>query len=61
MVVCQEYNQWCVVESSSQDSMSLLPGVTRRYDFSFVGKTKDVGKKIEVSGWVCGCRQRERW
>uniref|UniRef100_A0A8C4DIZ2 Trafficking protein particle complex subunit 11 n=1 Tax=Dicentrarchus labrax TaxID=13489 RepID=A0A8C4DIZ2_DICLA len=44
----QEYNQWCVVESSGQESMSLLPGKTKRFNFSFVAKTEDVGKKIEV-------------
>uniref|UniRef100_A0A4W6E3B0 Trafficking protein particle complex subunit 11 n=1 Tax=Lates calcarifer TaxID=8187 RepID=A0A4W6E3B0_LATCA len=45
----QEYNQWCVVESSGQESMSLIPGKTKCYNFSFVAKTEDVGKKIEVS------------
>uniref|UniRef100_A0A3P9QHC4 Trafficking protein particle complex subunit 11 n=1 Tax=Poecilia reticulata TaxID=8081 RepID=A0A3P9QHC4_POERE len=44
----QEYNQWCVVESSGQDSMTLLPGKPRCYNFSFVAKTEDVGKKVEV-------------
>lgn len=49
MCVClKEYNQWCVVESSEPDSMSLLPGKTKCYNFSFVAKTEDVGKKIEV-------------
>ncbi|XP_071377253.1 trafficking protein particle complex subunit 11-like, partial [Centroberyx affinis] len=45
-----EYNQWCVVESSGQESMCLLPGATRCYNFSFVAKTEDVGKKIEMAG-----------
>uniref|UniRef100_A0A8C6SPD1 Trafficking protein particle complex 11 n=1 Tax=Neogobius melanostomus TaxID=47308 RepID=A0A8C6SPD1_9GOBI len=45
----QEYNQWCVVESSGQNTMSLVPGKTKCYSFSFVAKTEDVGKKIEVS------------
>lgn len=49
----QEYNQWCVVESSGQDSLSLLPGKTKCYNFSFVAKTEDVGKKIEVSNGLC--------
>ncbi|KAM7417076.1 hypothetical protein PAMA_016943 [Pampus argenteus] len=44
----QEYNQWCVVESS----MSLLPGKTECYNFSFVAKTEDVGKKIELDKCV---------
>uniref|UniRef100_A0A667WMT2 Trafficking protein particle complex subunit 11 n=1 Tax=Myripristis murdjan TaxID=586833 RepID=A0A667WMT2_9TELE len=44
----QEYNQWCVVESSGQENMCLSPGATRCYNFSFVAKTEDVGKKIEV-------------
>ncbi|KAE8277634.1 Trafficking protein particle complex subunit 11 [Larimichthys crocea] len=42
----QEYNQWCVVE----ETMSLLPGKTKCYNFSFVAKTEDVGKKIEMAG-----------
>ncbi|PWA32492.1 hypothetical protein CCH79_00016673 [Gambusia affinis] len=46
----QEYNQWCVVESSGQDSMTLLPGKPRCYNFSFVAKTEDVGKKVEMTG-----------
>ncbi|KAG7241924.1 hypothetical protein INR49_024671 [Caranx melampygus] len=46
----QEYNQCCVVESSAQESMTFLPGVTKCYNFSFVAKTEDVGKKIEVTG-----------
>ncbi|XP_058506254.1 trafficking protein particle complex subunit 11 [Solea solea] len=46
----QEYNPWCVVESSGQDSMNLLPGKTKCYSFSFVAKTEDVGKKIEITG-----------
>uniref|UniRef100_A0A8D3DPB3 Trafficking protein particle complex subunit 11 n=1 Tax=Scophthalmus maximus TaxID=52904 RepID=A0A8D3DPB3_SCOMX len=45
----QEYNQWCVLESSGQDSVSLLPRKTKCFNFSFVAKTEDVGKKIEVS------------
>ncbi|CAB1419099.1 unnamed protein product [Pleuronectes platessa] len=46
----QEYNQWCVVESAGQESMKLLPGKTKCYNFSFVAKTEDVGKKIEMTG-----------
>uniref|UniRef100_A0A672GQH4 Trafficking protein particle complex subunit 11 n=1 Tax=Salarias fasciatus TaxID=181472 RepID=A0A672GQH4_SALFA len=46
----QEYNQWCVAEASGSDSMTLLPGKTRSFSFSFVAKTEDVGKKIEVTG-----------
>lgn len=38
-----------MVESSGQESMSLIPGKTKCYNFSFVAKTEDVGKKIEVS------------
>jgi len=61
LLVVQEYNQWCVVESSGQESMSLLPGKTKCYTFSFVAKTEDVGKKIEVSWGVCLCdRERSR-
>lgn len=37
------------MESSGQESMSLIPGKTKCYNFSFVAKTEDVGKKIEVS------------
>uniref|UniRef100_A0A7N8Y5K1 Trafficking protein particle complex subunit 11 n=1 Tax=Mastacembelus armatus TaxID=205130 RepID=A0A7N8Y5K1_9TELE len=50
----QDYNQWCVVESSGQEGMSLLPGKTKCYNFSFVAKMEDVGKKIEVR-FVCLC------
>uniref|UniRef100_A0A8C6SQV5 Trafficking protein particle complex subunit 11 n=1 Tax=Neogobius melanostomus TaxID=47308 RepID=A0A8C6SQV5_9GOBI len=46
----QEYNQWCVIESSGQNTMSLVPGKTKCYSFSFVAKTEDVGKKIEMTG-----------
>ncbi|XP_054453704.1 trafficking protein particle complex subunit 11 [Anoplopoma fimbria] len=46
----QEYNQWCVVESRGQESTSLLPGKTECLNFSFVAKTEDVGKKIEMTG-----------
>ncbi|CAI5682189.1 unnamed protein product [Oreochromis niloticus] len=46
----QEYNQWCVAEWSGQEAMSLLPGKTTCYNFSFVAKTEDVGKKIEMTG-----------
>ncbi|KAF7643174.1 hypothetical protein LDENG_00244050, partial [Lucifuga dentata] len=47
----QEYNQWCVlVESSGPENMRLSPGKTTCYDFSFVAKTEDVGKKIEMTG-----------
>uniref|UniRef100_A0A3B3CLI9 Trafficking protein particle complex subunit 11 n=1 Tax=Oryzias melastigma TaxID=30732 RepID=A0A3B3CLI9_ORYME len=46
----QEYNQWCVAESSGQDDMTLLPGKPKCFSFSFVAKTEDVGKKIEMTG-----------
>ncbi|KAM9776808.1 trafficking protein particle complex subunit 11 [Syngnathus typhle] len=46
----QEYNQRCVLESSSQECKSLVPGKTKCYHFSFVAKTKDVGKKVEMTG-----------
>ncbi|XP_029703146.1 trafficking protein particle complex subunit 11 isoform X1 [Takifugu rubripes] len=45
----QEYNQWCVV-SSGEESMRLWPGKSKSFSFSFVAKTEDVGKKIEVTG-----------
>uniref|UniRef100_A0A3Q1GS95 Trafficking protein particle complex subunit 11 n=1 Tax=Acanthochromis polyacanthus TaxID=80966 RepID=A0A3Q1GS95_9TELE len=45
----QEYNQWCVVEAG-QENMTLSPGKTKCYNFSFVAKTEDVGKKIEMTG-----------
>jgi len=54
----QDYNQYCVVEEayqksdileqSSQGTMCLVPGKTRKFTFKFVAKTEDVGKKIEV-------------
>ncbi|XP_026213775.1 trafficking protein particle complex subunit 11 [Anabas testudineus] len=46
----QEYNQWCVVESSGQETMNLVPGKTKCYNFTFVARTEDVGKKIEMTG-----------
>lgn len=42
------------MESSSQESLTLLPGKNKFYNFSFVAKTEDVGKKVEVCG-VCLC------
>ncbi|XP_041445016.1 trafficking protein particle complex subunit 11 [Xenopus laevis] len=55
----QEYNQFCVVEEqynsseileqSTQGTMCLVPGKTRKFTFKFVAKTEDVGKKIEIS------------
>ncbi|XP_037531382.1 trafficking protein particle complex subunit 11 [Nematolebias whitei] len=46
----QEYNQWCIMESSSQESLTMLPGKIKFYNFSFVAKTEDVGKKVEMTG-----------
>ncbi|XP_029368673.1 trafficking protein particle complex subunit 11 isoform X1 [Echeneis naucrates] len=46
----QEYNQWCVVESLAQETMSLLPRATKCFNFRFVAKSEDVGKKIEMTG-----------
>ncbi|XP_061690008.1 trafficking protein particle complex subunit 11 isoform X2 [Syngnathoides biaculeatus] len=46
----QEYNQWCVLETSGQERETLLPGKSKCYNFSFVAKTRDVGKKIEMTG-----------
>ncbi|RMC14011.1 hypothetical protein DUI87_09097 [Hirundo rustica rustica] len=55
----QDYNQYCVVEEayqksdileqSSQGTMCLVPGKTRKFSFKFVAKTEDVGKKIEIT------------
>ncbi|XP_020863258.1 trafficking protein particle complex subunit 11 isoform X3 [Phascolarctos cinereus] len=55
----QEYNQFCVIEdtqqmgdileNSTQGTMCLVPGKTRKFTFKFVAKTEDVGKKIEIS------------
>ncbi|XP_068596218.1 trafficking protein particle complex subunit 11 [Brachionichthys hirsutus] len=45
----QEYNRWCVVESSGPDDMNLSPGKTKSFNFSFVAQTEDVGRKIEVT------------
>ncbi|XP_074887477.1 trafficking protein particle complex subunit 11 [Buteo buteo] len=55
----QDYNQYCVVEEayqksdileqSSQGTMCLVPGKTRKFTFKFVAKTEDVGKKIEIT------------
>lgn len=50
-----------MVESSGNESMSLLPGKTKCYNFSFVAKTEDIGKKIEVSMCVSvSVRESER-
>ncbi|XP_061439817.1 trafficking protein particle complex subunit 11 isoform X2 [Rhineura floridana] len=53
----QEYNQCCVVEEayqksdimepSTQGTLCLIPGKTKKFTFKFVAKTEDVGKKIE--------------
>ncbi|XP_036407782.1 trafficking protein particle complex subunit 11 [Megalops cyprinoides] len=55
----QEYNQYCMVEGpcqtkdilepSTQENMCLVPGKTRKYTFTFVARTEDVGKKIEIT------------
>ncbi|XP_030047372.1 trafficking protein particle complex subunit 11 [Microcaecilia unicolor] len=55
----QEYNQFCIVEEayqsgdileqSSQGTVCLVPGKTRKFTFKFVAKTEDVGKKIEIT------------
>uniref|UniRef100_H3APD6 Trafficking protein particle complex subunit 11 n=1 Tax=Latimeria chalumnae TaxID=7897 RepID=H3APD6_LATCH len=55
----QEYNQYCVVEEayqsnnileqSTQGTLCLVPGKTRKFSFKFVAKTEDVGKKIEIT------------
>lgn len=41
-----------MVESFGQETMNLVPGKTKCYNFTFVARTEDVGKKIEVS---CVC------
>nr|XP_033799055.1 trafficking protein particle complex subunit 11 [Geotrypetes seraphini] len=55
----QEYNRFCIVEEayqsgdileqSSQGTVCLVPGKTRKFTFQFVAKTEDVGKKIEIT------------
>ncbi|XP_034257272.1 trafficking protein particle complex subunit 11 isoform X3 [Pantherophis guttatus] len=55
----QEYNQYCVVEEnypkcdilepSTQGTLCLIPGKTKKFTFKFVAKTEDVGKKIEIT------------
>ncbi|KAG2465623.1 TPC11 protein, partial [Polypterus senegalus] len=55
----QEYNQFCeveepyesndILEPSGQGNMCLVPGKTRKYNFKFVARTEDVGKKIEIT------------
>lgn len=47
-VCSKEYNERCLAKSTEANSMSLLPGQTKCYNFSFVAKTEDVGRKIEV-------------
>uniref|UniRef100_A0A1A8LG96 Trafficking protein particle complex subunit 11 n=1 Tax=Nothobranchius pienaari TaxID=704102 RepID=A0A1A8LG96_9TELE len=46
----QEYNQWCAAKSQGPDGLTLLPGKTKCCNFSFVAKTEDVGKKVEITG-----------
>uniref|UniRef100_A0A6I8T2N3 Trafficking protein particle complex subunit 11 n=1 Tax=Xenopus tropicalis TaxID=8364 RepID=A0A6I8T2N3_XENTR len=38
-----------ILEQSTQGTMCLVPGKTRKFTFKFVAKTEDVGKKIEIS------------
>ncbi|XP_038611097.1 trafficking protein particle complex subunit 11 [Tachyglossus aculeatus] len=55
----QEYNQFCVMEeayqasdvleNSTQGTMCLVPGKTRKFAFRFAARTEDVGKKIEMA------------
>ncbi|ETE71409.1 Trafficking protein particle complex subunit 11 [Ophiophagus hannah] len=55
----QEYNQYCVMEEnypkcdilepSTQGTLCLIPGKTKKFTFKFVAKTEDVGKKIEIT------------
>uniref|UniRef100_A0A2D4J4X0 Trafficking protein particle complex subunit 11 n=1 Tax=Micrurus lemniscatus lemniscatus TaxID=129467 RepID=A0A2D4J4X0_MICLE len=55
----QEYNQYCVMEEnypkfhilepSTQGTLCLIPGKTKKFPFKFVAKTEDVGKKIEIT------------
>ncbi|MBN3301762.1 TPC11 protein, partial [Amia calva] len=55
----KEYNQYCMIEEpcqssdilepSTQETLCLVPGKTRKYSFKFVARTEDVGKKIEIT------------
>ncbi|XP_015254366.1 PREDICTED: trafficking protein particle complex subunit 11 [Cyprinodon variegatus] len=46
----QEYNQWCVVEPSGPETRTLSPWKPESYSFSFVARTEDVGRKVEITG-----------
>ncbi|XP_028315223.1 trafficking protein particle complex subunit 11 [Gouania willdenowi] len=45
----QDYNQWCVEESTAHHNITLFPGKPKIFDFNFVAKIEDVGKKIEMT------------
>lgn len=47
-MVEEAYQKSDILEQSSQGTMCLVPGKTRKFTFKFVAKTEDVGKKIEV-------------
>lgn len=47
-MVEEAYQKNDILEQSSQGTMCLVPGKTRKFTFKFVAKTEDVGKKIEV-------------
>lgn len=51
-MVEEAYQQSDILEQSSQGTMCLVPGKTRKFTFKFVAKTEDVGKKIEVCQFV---------
>lgn len=37
-----------ILELTTQGTLCLIPGKTKKFAFKFVAKTEDVGKKIEV-------------
>lgn len=51
-MVEEAYQKSDILEQSSQGTMCLVPGRTRKFTFKFVAKTEDVGKKIEVCQFV---------
>lgn len=51
-MVEEAYQKSGILEQSSQGTMCLVPGKTRKFTFKFVAKTEDVGKKIEVRQFV---------
>lgn len=49
----ENYPKCDILEPSTQGTLCLIPGKTKKFTFKFVAKTEDVGKKIEVCSTGC--------